>query len=125
MTGLIFFGLEASASANNNGAWHSSVLALEAAAHQAPGVEVEVEDVVELPPAGGLEVEYAEVAVALEVARDKDNDVKPAATLVRRQTEVSLMVLSLFCYVTIVRVTKNFQEKAGRSVLRKATSAVV
>ena len=78
---------------------------------------------VELPPAGGLEVEYAEVAVALEVARDKDNDVKPAATRVRRQTEVSLMVLSLFCYVTIV--TKNLQEKAGRSVLRKATSAVV
>ena len=78
---------------------------------------------VELPPAGGLEVEYAEVAVALEVARDKDNDVKPAATLVRRQTEVSLMVLSLFSYVTIV--TKILQEKAGRSVLRKATSAVV
>ena len=78
---------------------------------------------VELPPAGGLEVEYAEVAVALEVARDKDNDVKPAATLVRRQTEVSLMGMSLFCYVTIV--TKNLQEKAGRSVLHKAPSAVV
>ena len=78
---------------------------------------------VDLPPAGGLEVEYAEVAVALEVARDKDNDVKPAAALVRRQTEVSLMVLSLFSYVTIV--TKILQEKAGRSVLRKATSAVV
>jgi hypothetical protein len=79
--------------------------------------------VVELPPAGGLEVEYAEVAVALEVERDKDNDVKPAATRVRRQTEVSLMVLSLFCYVTIV--TKILQEKAGRSVLHKAPSAVV
>ena len=78
---------------------------------------------VELPPAGGLEVEYAEVAVALEVARDKDTDVKPAATLVRRQTEVSRMVLSLFCYVTIV--TKILQEKAGRSVLHKAPSAVV
>jgi len=58
--------------------------------------------VVDLPPAGGLEVEYAEVAVALEVARDKDNDVKPAATLLRRQTD----------------------EKAGRSVLHKAPSAV-
>jgi hypothetical protein len=57
--------------------------------------------VVELQPAGGVEEEDAEVAVALEVARDKDNDVTPAATLVRRQTEVSLMVLSLFCYVTI------------------------
>ena len=78
---------------------------------------------VELPPAGGLEVEYAEVAVALEVARDKDNDVTPAATLVRRQTEVSLMILSLFCYGTIV--TKNLQEKAGRSVLHKEPSAVV
>ena len=78
---------------------------------------------VELQPAGGVEEEDAEVAVALEVARGKDNDVKPAAALVRRQTEVSLMVLSLFSYVTIV--TKNLQEKAGRSVLRKATSAVV
>ena len=78
---------------------------------------------VELQPAGGLEVEYAEVAVALEVARDKDNDVKPAATLVRRKTEVSLMGLSLFCYVTIV--TKKLQEEAGRSVLHKAPSAVV
>ena len=77
----------------------------------------------QLQPAGGVEEEDAEVAVALEVARDKDNDVKPAATLLRRQTDVSLMVLSLFCYVTIV--TKNLQEKAGRSVLRKATSAVV
>lgn len=81
---------------------------------------------VDLPPAGGLEVEYAEVAVALEVARDKDNDVNPAATLVRRQTEVSLIVLSLFCYVSIV--TKKLQEKAGqkagRSVLHKAPSAV-
>ena len=72
--------------------------------------------------------EDAEVAVALEVARDKDNDVKPAATLVRRQTEVILMVnaLSLFCYVTIV--TKKLQEKVGqktgRSVLHKAPSAV-
>jgi hypothetical protein len=49
--------------------------------------------------------------VALEVARDKDNDVKPAATLVRRQTEVILMVnvLSLFCYVTIV--TKIYRRK--------------
>ena len=64
---------------------------------------------VELPPAGGLEVEYAEVAVALEVARDKDNDVKPAATLVRRQTDVSLMALSLFCYMTIV--TKIYRRK--------------
>ena len=78
---------------------------------------------VELQPAGGVEEEDAEVAVALEVARGKDNDVKPAAALVRRQTEVSLMVLSLFCYVTIV--TKNLQEKAGRSVLHKAPSAVV
>ena len=78
---------------------------------------------VELPPAGGLEVEYAEVVVALEVARIKDNDVKPAATLVRRQLEVSLMVLSLIGYVTIV--TKNLQEKAGRSVIHKAPSAVV
>ena len=78
---------------------------------------------VELQPAGGVKEEDAEVAVALEVARDKDNDVKPAATLLRRQTDVSLMVLSLFCYVTIV--TKTLQEKAGRSVLRKATSAVV
>ena len=77
----------------------------------------------QLQPAGGVEEEDAEVAVALEVARDKDNDVKPAATLVRRQTEVSLMVLSLFCYVTIV--TKSLQEKAGRSVLHKAPSAVV
>ena len=77
---------------------------------------------VELPPAGGLEVEYAEVAVALEVARDKDNDVKPAATLLRRQTDVSLMALSLFCHVTIV--TNILQEKAGRSVLHKAPSAV-
>ena len=57
---------------------------------------------VELQPAGGVEEEDAEVAVALEVARGKDNDVKPAAALVRRQTEASLMVLSLFCYVTIV-----------------------
>ena len=64
---------------------------------------------VDLPPAGGLEVEYAEVAVALEVARDKDNDVKPPATLLRRQTDVSLMVLSLFCYVTIV--TKIYRRK--------------
>ena len=79
----------------------------------------------QLQPAGGVEEEDAEVAVSLEVARDKDNDVKPASALVRRQTEVSLMVLSrsLFSYVTIV--TKILQEKAGRSVLRKATSAVV
>ena len=69
---------------------------------------------VELPPAGGLEVECMEVVVALEVARDNDDDVKPAATLVRRQMEVSLMVLSLVCYMTIV--TNNLQEKAGRSV---------
>ena len=78
---------------------------------------------VELQPAGGVEEEDAEVAVALEVARGKDNDITPAAALVRRQTEASLMVLSLFCYVTIV--TKNLQEKAGRSVLYKAPSAVV
>ena len=77
----------------------------------------------QLQPAGGVEEEDAEVAVALEVSRDKDDDVKPAATRVRRQTEVSLMVLSLFCYVTIV--TKILQEKAGRSVLHKAPSAVV
>ena len=32
-------------------------------------------------------------------------------------------VLSLFCYVAIV--TKSLQEKAGRSVLHKAPSAVV
>ena len=75
---------------------------------------------VELQPAGGVEEEDAEVAVALEVARGKDNGVKPAAALVRRQTKVGLMVLSLFSYVTIV--TKILQEKAGRSVLRKATS---
>ena len=77
----------------------------------------------QLQPTGGVEEEDAEVAVALEVARDNDNDVKPAATLVRRQTEVRLMVLSLFCYVTIV--TTIVQEEAGRSVLHKAPSAVV
>ena len=93
------------------------------AAHQATRAEEEVEHVGQLKPAGGVEEEDAEVAVALEVARDKHNDVKPAATLVRRQTEVSLMALSLFCYVTIV--TKKLQEKAGRSVLHKAPSAVV
>ena len=74
---------------------------------------------VELPPAGGLEEEDAEVAVALEVARDKDDDVKPAATLVRRQTEVSLVDLSL----------KNCTGESGplchRSVLHRAPSAVV
>ena len=70
---------------------------------------------------GKSEVEAA--VVALEPPHLQEIDVQPAATLVRRQTEVSLMVLSLFCYVTIV--TKNLQEKVGRSVLRKATSAVV
>ena len=99
------------------------VLALKAAAHQATRVEEEIEHVGQLQPAGGVEEEDAEVAVALEVERDEDNDVKPAATRVRRQTEVSLMVLSLFCYVTIV--TKDLQEKAGRSVLHKAPSVVV
>ena len=77
----------------------------------------------QLQPTGGVEEEDAEVAVALEVARDKDNGVQQAATLIRRQMEVSLMGLSLFCYVTIV--TTIVQEEAGRSVLHKAPSAVV
>ena len=38
--------------------------------------ENEVEGVGELQPAGGLEEEDVEVAAALEVAEDKDNDVR-------------------------------------------------
>ena len=67
------------------------------------------------------EVEAA--VVALEAPHRQAIDVQPAATPVRRQTEVTLMVLSLFCHVTIV--TKVLQQKAGRSVLHKAPSAVV
>ena len=47
------------------------------------------------------EVEAA--VVALEAPHMQVIDVQPAATLVRRQTEVHLMAFSLFCYVTIVR----------------------
>jgi hypothetical protein len=46
------------------------------------------------------EVEAA--VVALEAPHLHQIDVQPVGTLVRRQTEVNLMVLSLFCYVTIV-----------------------
>ena len=74
------------------------VLAVAAAAHQATGVEDEAEDVGELQPAGGLEEEEVEIAVALEVAEDKDNGVRIRLLGTReiRQTEVSFMVLSLF-----------------------------
>ena len=72
------------------------VLAVTAAAHQATGVEDEVEDVGELQPTGGLEEEDVEVAVALEVAEDKDNDVRLLGTREKRQMEASFMVLSLF-----------------------------
>ena len=92
-------------------------------AHQAPGVEIEVEDVVELLRVEEDKGEVEAAVVALEAPHLQAIDVQPLATLVRRQTEVNLMVLSLFCYVTIV--TKILQEKAGRSVLHKAPSAVV
>ena len=71
-------------------------LAVEEAAIQATGVEVEVEDVVELPPAGGLEEEAVAVAAALEVAEDKDKDVRQLGTREIRQAEVIFMVLSPF-----------------------------
>ena len=47
----------------------------------------------ELQPAGGPE---EEVAVALEVAEDKDNAVRLLGTRETLQTEVSFLVLSLF-----------------------------
>ena len=72
------------------------VLAVEEAAIRPQGVEVEVEDVVELPPAGGLEEEAVAVAAALEVAEDKDKDARQLGTREIRQTEVSFMVLSPF-----------------------------
>ena len=50
----------------------------------------------ELQPAGGLEEEDVEVAVALEVAEDKDNDARLLGTREKRQMEASFMVLSLF-----------------------------
>ena len=46
------------------------------------------------------EVEAA--VVALEGPHGQGIDVQQAANLVRRQTEVTLIGLSLFCYVTIV-----------------------
>ena len=56
----------------------------------------------ELLPAEEGEGEVEAAVVALEAPHGKAIDVQPAATLVRRQTEVNLMVLSLLCYVTIV-----------------------
>ena len=72
------------------------------AAHQATLVEVEVEDAAELLPAEEDEGEVEVAVVALEAPHGQVINVQQAATLVRRQTEVNLMVLSLLCYVTIV-----------------------
>ena len=59
---------------------------------------------VQLPPAGGLEEEAVAVAAALEVAEDKDNDVHQLGAREIRQTAVSFMVLSRFCYVMTTTV---------------------
>jgi hypothetical protein len=72
------------------------VLAVEEAAIRPQGVELEVEDVVQLPPAGGLEEEAVAVAAALEVAEDNDKHARQLGTREIRQTEVSFMVLSPF-----------------------------
>ena len=48
----------------------------------------------ELQPAGGLEEEEVEVAAALEVAEDKDNDARQLGTREIRQTEVNSMAMA-------------------------------
>ena len=78
------------------------VLALLRAAHQATRVEVEVEDAAELLRAEEGEGEVEAAVVALEAPHGQAIIVQPAATRVQRQMEVNLMVLSVFCYVTIV-----------------------
>ena len=87
--------------------WHLAqhILAVNAAAHQAPGAEVEVRDVVQLPPTRGLKEGGVGVTAALEVAKDKDNDVHQLRTLEIHQTEVSFMVLSHFCYMIMMTTT--------------------
>ena len=72
------------------------------AAHQATLVEVEVEDAAELLPAEEDEGEVEAAVVALEAPHGQVILVQPAATRVRRKTEVNLMVLSVLCYMTIV-----------------------
>ena len=80
----------------------------------------EVEDAAELRM---LRMEEDKGKVEAAVVALEGPHRQQAATLVRRQTEVNLIALSLFCHVTIV--TKLLQEKAGRSVLHKAPSTVV
>ena len=72
----------------------------------------------QLQPAGGVEEEDVEVAVALEVAEDTDNDVRLPVTREIRQTEVSFMVLSRFCYV----ITTPIFQAIRRLMMRAATS---